>query len=319
MKSPRTQPSHFQNWVTLPLVNRPLSLRKSKDLQNSKQERTGCCGIIFIPQVLYSTWHTGDYNCHLTFCTRTYDMPRFVLEILFNCKNSKTYSKERTQIMFCSSFAIRDLFSHMCHFKTQNNVTKLERKEQIGTNKLCFRVCSVSLPGISGREVLPYELIAINRHQGGWDLKWRDQGEKKQGTGRQKWWGSLRQTDRLQPTPTPGGIHVVLLRHCWLPKNKGKGKKKWLTDRDHCAQYLSLPTIYKYFTNINSPISRNRWTSFPGASASPLHSAVEDKNRRKWQTELNFLVTCSPLTNTWVWPSKLFLQEVPTVLMLMLC
>lgn len=29
------------------------------------------------------------------------------------------------------------------------------------------------------------------------------------------------------------GIYVIFLGHAWLPKNKGKGKNKWLTERAH--------------------------------------------------------------------------------------
>ena len=69
---------------------------------NSKGDQTGMnMGDVFSPQVRCCTWHMYRFHCYFTFYTRAYDIPFFLLEILWNCENSKTYRKLRTQILFC--------------------------------------------------------------------------------------------------------------------------------------------------------------------------------------------------------------------------
>lgn len=58
-------------------------------------------GDVLSPQIRCSTWHTYRFHCYFTFCTRAYNIPFFLLEILWNCENSKTYRKLRTQVLFC--------------------------------------------------------------------------------------------------------------------------------------------------------------------------------------------------------------------------
>ena len=56
-------------------------------------------------------------------------------------------------------------------------------------------------------------------------------------------WGRLGAKYKLvQPHPYPGGICVTLLRHSWLPKDKGKDRKQMVK----LIESPSLHLVYKY-------------------------------------------------------------------------
>ena len=114
---------------------------------------------------------------------------------------------------------------------------------------------------------VPLNFNALQESRLGWMAntanplgKSTDVEHSSQGTGEEGALGKL--TGHKHPPPPLIGC-AVFLRHCWLPKNKGKEENKWLTDRDH------------------SPAGPK--------SPSPLQSDVGNKGRRKWQIELIFL------------------------------
>ena len=96
---------------------------------------------------------------------------------------------------------------------------------------------------------------------------------------------------------------------CGIPQTfltalKLRGEIKWLPDRNHSQRGHESPSVYKHLGKwqekgnlINSLISRNIQTQFPGVPISPSPPQWCEEQRQEREVKLNFFITCSPLTN----------------------